>query len=49
MKNNIMDLFLKHSAVKNMIGDVEEKVARGESTPGQGADLLMKQFIKDLG
>ncbi|XP_060599591.1 methylmalonic aciduria type A homolog, mitochondrial-like [Ruditapes philippinarum] len=49
VKDHIMDLFLKHSAVNKMIGDVEEKVARGESTPGQGADILLKQFIKDLG
>lgn len=47
IKDHIMDLFKKHPAVGNIIEEVEEKVERGQVTPGQGADLLLEVFIKD--
>lgn len=48
LKSHIMDLFMKHPAVQGLVQEVEDKVARGEATPGQGADLLLKQFVKEI-
>ncbi|KAL4230522.1 hypothetical protein ACF0H5_010904 [Mactra antiquata] len=48
VKDHIMDLFVKHSEVREKINDTEDKVARGEVTPGQGADMLLKEFVKGL-
>ena len=43
-----MDLFRKHASVKEQIRNVESKVVAGEVTPGQGADILIRKFVKDL-
>ena len=47
IRDHIMELFVKHGSVKSEIVDVEDKVARGVMTPGQGADILLHRFIKD--
>lgn len=48
VKDHIMDLFKSHPGVESIMEEVELKVERGEVTPGQGADLLLKEFVKDL-
>jgi len=48
IRDHIMDLFRKHASVKEQIRNVESKVVAGEVTPGQGADILIRKFVKDL-
>lgn len=48
IREHIMDLFTKHASVKKEIKSVEGKVAAGEATPGQGADILLQKFVRDL-
>ncbi|XP_052796687.1 methylmalonic aciduria type A protein, mitochondrial-like [Mya arenaria] len=48
VRDHIMDLFLKHPSVREVVSEVEEKVASGETTPGKGADILLHRFVKDL-
>lgn len=48
LRNHIMDLFMKHPAVQGLVQEVEDKVARGETTPGRGADLLLREFVKEI-
>lgn len=47
IKDNIMDLFHSHPVVKEKIGVMEDRVSHGVLTPGDAADLLMKDFIKE--
>lgn len=48
VKDHIMDLFTKHSGVREIITNIEGTVERGEVTPGQGADLLLREFVKEM-
>ncbi|XP_061193100.1 methylmalonic aciduria type A homolog, mitochondrial-like [Saccostrea echinata] len=47
IRDNIMDLFRSHPVVKEKIALMEERVSHGVLTPGDAADLLMKDFIKE--
>lgn len=48
IRDHIMELFTKHPSVREVIPGVEKKVATGEATPGQGADTLLRKFVRDL-
>ena len=47
VRDHIMDLFTHHRAVRDVMAEVENKVATGECTPGQGADKLLKRFMRE--
>ncbi|XP_056013230.1 methylmalonic aciduria type A protein, mitochondrial-like isoform X2 [Ostrea edulis] len=47
IKDNIMDLFRSHPVVKEKIATMEERVSHGVLTPGEAADVLLKDFMKD--
>jgi LAO/AO transport system kinase len=47
IKDNIMDQFRSHPVVRGKIGVMEERVSHGVLTPGEAADALMKDFMKD--
>lgn len=48
VRDHIMELFTRHSSVREAIPTTERRVAEGELTPGQGADILLQKFVKDL-
>ncbi|KAH3843336.1 methylmalonic aciduria type A protein, mitochondrial-like [Dreissena polymorpha] len=48
IRDHIMELFMKHQLVREMIEEVESKVQKGEVTPGKGADELLGRFVKDV-
>jgi len=48
IRDHIMDLFLKHGGVREIISEVEGRVASGDITPGKGADILLHKFVKEL-
>nr|XP_022326557.1 methylmalonic aciduria type A protein, mitochondrial-like [Crassostrea virginica] len=47
IKDHIMDLFRSHPGVRGQIGVMEDRVSHGVLTPGEAADLLLRDFMKD--
>lgn len=47
IKDNIMDLFRSHPVVRQKIAVMEDRVSHGVLTPGEAADMLMRDFMKD--
>lgn len=47
IKDNIMDLFRSHPVVREKISVMEDRVSHGVLTPGEAADMLMRDFMKD--
>ena len=47
IKDHIMDLFRSHPGVRGRIGVMEDRVSHGVLTPGEAADLLLRDFMKD--
>lgn len=47
IKDNIMDLFRSQPVVRQKIAVMEDRVSHGVLTPGEAADMLMRDFMKD--
>ncbi len=48
IRDNIMQVFKEHPAVKPKIARLEHQVAKGALTSGFAADILLTQFIQSL-
>ncbi|CAG0887255.1 unnamed protein product [Darwinula stevensoni] len=46
--DNIVSIFKQHPAVKKKLNEMERQVIEGISTPGIAAEVLLKEFIKEV-
>lgn len=44
IRDRILDSFRSHPKIASQIADIEERVQRGDMTPGNAADYLLKEF-----